>query len=29
MMTGDKYFIIHPYKAEEEIYPVLDSILQR
>lgn len=29
MLTGDKYFNIHPYKAEEEIYPVLDSILQR
>ena len=29
MLTGDKYFIIHPYKAEEEIYPDLDSIPQR
>ena len=29
MLTGDKYFKIHPYKSEEEIYPVLDSILQR
>ena len=29
MLTGDKYFNIHPYKTEEEIYPVIDSILQR
>ncbi|MBE6244658.1 MAG: C-Myc-responsive protein Rcl [Bacteroidales bacterium] len=29
MLTGDKYFEIHPYKIEEEIYPVIDSILQR
>ena len=29
MLTGDKYFDIHPYKTEEEIYPVIDSILQR
>ena len=29
MLTGDKYFMIHPYKSEEEIYPVLDSIFQR
>lgn len=29
MLTGDKYFDIHPYKIEEEIYPVIDSILQR
>ena len=28
MLTGDKYFFIHPYESEEEIYPVLDSILQ-
>ncbi len=28
MLTGDKYFQIHPYKSEEEIYPILDSILQ-
>ena len=26
MLTGDKYFEIHPYEAEEEIYPILDSI---
>lgn len=29
MLTGNKYFSIHPYKTEEEIYTVLDSILQR
>ena len=29
MLTGDKYFEIHPYTAEEEIYPVIDSILTR
>ena len=28
MITGDKYFQIHPYKAEEEIYPIIDAILQ-
>ena len=27
MLTGDKYFHIHPYSAEEEIYPLLDAIL--
>lgn len=27
MLTGDKYFQIHPYMAEEDIYPVLDAIL--
>ena len=27
MLTGDKYFHIHPYHFEEEIYPILDSIL--
>jgi len=27
MITGDKYFQIHPYKAEEEIYPILDEVL--
>ena len=26
MLIGDKYFEIHPYEAEEEIYPILDSI---
>ena len=28
MLTGDPYFHIHPYAAEEEIYPILDQILQ-
>lgn len=28
MLTGDKYFQIHPYHNEEDIYPFLDSILQ-
>lgn len=28
MLTGDKYFRIHPYHNEEDIYPILDSILQ-
>ena len=27
MLTGDPYFHIHPYEKEEDIYPVLDSIL--
>ena len=27
MLTGDKYFQIHPYHNEEDIYPLLDSIL--
>lgn len=28
MLTGDSYFNIHPYEKEEDIYPVLDSILK-
>ena len=28
MLTGNSYFHIHPYISEEEIYPILDSILQ-
>ena len=28
MLTGDKYFHIHPYGSEDEIYPLLDSILR-
>lgn len=28
MLTGDKYFAIHPYAAEEEIYPVLNIVLK-
>ena len=27
MLTGNPYFIIHPYREEKEIYEVLDSIL--
>ena len=28
MLTGDPYFHIHPYETEEEIYPIIDRILQ-
>ena len=28
MLSGDKYFRIHPYEEESEIYPVIDSILK-
>ena len=28
MLTGNKYFNIHPYKTEEEIFHLLDSILK-
>ena len=28
MLTGDKYFQIHPYMAEADIYPILDAILR-
>ena len=28
MLSGDSYFSIHPYDKEEEIYPIIDSILQ-
>ena len=28
MLTGDPYFIIHPYTAEDDIYPILDKILK-
>ncbi len=27
MLTGDEYFHIHPYSTEDEIYPIIDSIL--
>ena len=27
MLTGDPYFKIHPYEAEDEIYAILDNIL--
>lgn len=26
MLTGNPYFIIHPYTEEDDIYPVLDMI---
>ena len=29
MLTGDEYFSIHPYSDAEEIFPVLDRILDR
>lgn len=28
MLTGDHYFKIHPYSSEEEIYPIIKSILE-
>ena len=28
MLTGNPYFIIHPYETEEEIYPVIDRITE-
>ena len=28
MLTGDKYFQIHPYERESEIFPLLDAICQ-
>ena len=28
MLTGNSYFHIHPYTAEDEIYPLLDEILR-
>ena len=27
MLTGDRYFLIHPYKTEEEIYSLINSII--
>ena len=29
MLTGNAYFHIHPYSTEQEIYPVLDEILNQ
>jgi len=29
MLTGDRYFHIHPYYKEEDIYPVIDEILRK
>ena len=28
MLTGNPYFHIHPYEREEEIYPILESLLK-
>ena len=28
MLSGDKYFSIHPSSAEDEIYPIIDKILE-
>ena len=28
MLTGNHYFVIHPYKTEEELFETLDIILQ-
>lgn len=28
MLTGNRYFHIHPYDKEEEIYDIIDSILE-
>lgn len=27
MLTGNPYFIIHPYESETDIYPIIDQIL--
>lgn len=27
MLTGNSYFQIHPYRHEDEIYPIIDKIL--
>jgi hypothetical protein len=27
MLTGNPYFIIHPYESEDEIYAIIDNIL--
>lgn len=29
MLTGNPYFTIHPYSSEDELYPILDRILER
>lgn len=28
MLTGNPYFTIHPYVSEEELYPILNDILE-
>lgn len=27
MLTGDSYYNIHPYEKEEDVYPIIDKIL--
>ena len=29
MLSGNKYFHVHPYGNEDEIYPIIDFILQQ
>lgn len=29
MLSGDKYFHLHPYKSEEDIFPAIDEILKK
>lgn len=29
MLAGNKFYNIHPYEDEAEIYPIIDSILQK
>ena len=29
MLTGDSYFVIHPYAVEEEIFEVFEGIVQK
>ena len=29
MLAGNSFYNIHPYKDETEIYPIIDSILQK
>ena len=27
MLSGDKYFLIHPYSDASEVFPLIDKIL--
>ena len=29
MLAGNSFYNIHPYEDETEIYPIIDSILQK
>ena len=29
MLAGNRYFDIHPYSSEDEIYPIIDAILRQ